>query len=805
MVGEIISHYRITEKLGEGGMGVVYKAEDTQLKRFVALKFLPANLTQEEDANERFIREARAASALDHPNICTIHAIEQTDKAETFICMAYYDGETLNDKIRRRPLPIEEVIDIANQIANGLARAHEAGIIHRDIKPGNIIVTNRGEVKILDFGLAKLVGQTFTKSGSTLGTVAYMSPEQVHGGTVDERTDIWALGVVLYELLTGEFPFKGEYEPAIQYAILHLEPEPITGLRTGVPMELDRVVSKALAKNPNERYQHVDEMLVDLKSVGKRLEPRTPKQALARAKPHARRRKFLAAFVFFVLLVSGAATYFQLLREKENDDGIAPGQKTETSSSSQWQNSIAVLPFENISPDPGQEYFCDGMTEQIITNLSQLQKLRVIARTSVMRLKNTEKSVPEIAEELGVAHILEGSIRKVGNRIRVTAQLIQADEGHHLWAKDYDRELGDIFAVQDDVSEAIARALFKKLTIKEAEEIKTKGTDNVEAYEYNLKGGHFHTKFFGARRTEDFRKSERVFKKAIELDPNYGLAYAGLADLYNTYFYTLQPENEEEKKKYLDLQQNLLEIALRLDPNSARVIMVKGAVHHAKGETDKTYESYKRALEIDPNESDYYRGMGNLLERRGLLHQKIKYFTKALKLNPLNPTYYHSRGVTHLRLGNVDQSIIDYQNALELEPDSRGIRNGLAKCLMIAKKYSEAEEHLIKCEKLIPGHPDTKKTRSLFGAALGKKDEALESLKDNGLNTKYNKMAVYCLLGLKDEAIKLIDNEPWTDYLAMLHHPYFEILRDTDEFKAALPKAKKIYEENLKKYEEVFL
>ncbi|MFQ5772025.1 MAG: tetratricopeptide repeat protein, partial [bacterium] len=657
-----------------------------------------------------------------------------------------------------------------------------------------------------DFGLAKLAGRTkLTRSGTTMGTVAYMSPEQTQGTEVDHRTDIWALAAVLYEMVTGQNPFQGDYEQAVMYSIMNEEPEPMTGLRTGVPMELERIVDKALAKNPNERYQHVDEMRVDLKSVEKRLETGTPKQALVRAKPGARRRKFLySAIVFFVLLVSGTATYFQLLREKDSDEGIAPGQRTETSSSSQWQNSIAVLPFKNISPDPEQEYFCDGMTEQIITNLSQLQNLKVIARTSVMKFKKTEKIVPEIAAELGVAHILEGSIRKVGNRIRVTAQLIQADEGHHLWAQDYDRELEDIFAVQDDVSEAIARALLKKFTIKEAEQVKTKGTKNVEAYEYNLKGVYFHvTKFLRASKTEYFRKSESMFKKAIELDPNYALAYANLADLYNTYFNFTK--SEEEKKKYLDLQQNFIEIAFRLDPNSAGVNMAKGYVHKAKGETDKAYESFKRALEIDPNESEYYSIMGNFLRGKSLLHQAINYLTKAIKLNPLDPSYYHNRGIIHRELGNVDQSIIDYQNARELAPDSRGIVNGLAKSLMIEKKYSEAEELLIKAEKLIPGHPDTKKTRALLYAALGKKDEALELLKDNGLNTKYNKMAVYCLLGLKDEAIKLIDNEPWAGYLVMLHHPYFEILRDTDEFKAALQKAKEIYEEDLKKYQEVFL
>ena len=309
MIGKQISHYRILQKLGEGGMGVVYKAEDTQLKRFVALKFLPTNLTQEEDAKKRFIREAQAASALDHPNICAIHSIEQTDEQETFICMAHYDGETLKDKIKRGPLPLLDAIDIATQIVQGLARAHEAGIIHRDIKPGNVIITERDEVKILDFGLAKLAGQTITKSGSTLGTVAYMSPEQVQGRTVDERTDVWAWGVVLYEMLTGELPFKGEYDPAIQYAIVHLEPEPLTQTRSDVPQELEQVVERTLAKEPQERYQHAGELAVDLKRT---LHGRVATKRLSFTRPPWLSRFSLQQLITMVIL-TGRARWKQLL------------------------------------------------------------------------------------------------------------------------------------------------------------------------------------------------------------------------------------------------------------------------------------------------------------------------------------------------------------------------------------------------------------------------------------------------------------------------------------------------------------
>ncbi|MCH8873045.1 hypothetical protein IH824_09795, partial [candidate division KSB1 bacterium] len=372
----------------------------------------------------------------------------------------------------------------------------------------------------------------------------------------------------------------------------------------------------------------------------------------------------------------------------------------ETTGASQWQNSIAVMPFKNISPDPEQEYFCDGMTEQIITNLSQLQNLKVIARTSVMKFKNTEKTIPEIAEELHVAHILEGSIRKVGKRIRVTAQLIQADGGFHLWAKDYDRDLDDIFAVQDDVSQAIARALLEKLTVKEAEKIKTKGTENAEAYEYYLKGEYFHSRKFRATHSmEYFEKSVKMFEEAIKLDPNYALAYAGLADLYNSYTNIIKDD-----KKYGDLQQDYIEKAFRLDPTSARVNLVKSWVHQQIGELDKAYESRKRALEINPNESANNRAMGSFLASHGLHHQAIIFYRKAIKLDPLRPGNYGWLGTSQLWAGNFHQAITNYETALEIESDLLTTRNLFAWLLIMLKKYEEAEEHLARCEKINPDY-----------------------------------------------------------------------------------------------------
>ena len=583
MISKTISHYKIIEKLGGGGMGVVYKAEDTKLDRTVALKFLPPHMLADKEVEQRFISEAKAASSFDHPNICTIHDIGKTDDDQLFIAMACYEGETLKKKIEKGYLDLEEVIAIAVQIAEGLSKAHKKGIIHRDIKPANIFITNDGIIKILDFGLAKVSTQTqLTTMGTTMGTVSYMSPEQTKGDNVDHRTDIWSFGVVLYEMLTGKLPFKGDYEQAVTYSIINEDPDPLTGLRTGVPMEMERVVNKALAKNSEERYQHADELLADLKklqqelSISKKVYPHTKdtqKPSKSQLKPFVKYYGILIIIIIFSALVY--FLYDQILRPIETESTIIQ---------TEWENSIAVLPFKNISPDPEQEYFCDGMTEQIITNLSRLQKLKVIARTSVMKFKDSKKTIPEIGVELNVSHILEGSVRKSGNRVRVTAQLIKTDGGYHLWANDYNRELKDIFAVQDDVSLAIAKALSENLSQKEIVGIKTKHPANTEAYEYFLKARYFHDKYWKFIQLQDYKAAEDMYEKAIELDPNYAPLYAYFSGLYNSYIYY----NPEEKEKFIHLVDKYIEIALNLDPNSLEVQYI-----HADQirEPEKRYEA----------------------------------------------------------------------------------------------------------------------------------------------------------------------------------------------------------------------
>jgi len=792
MIGKTISHYNITEKLGSGGMGIVYKAQDLKLDRFVALKFLPPHLTTSEDEKQRFIHEAKAASTLEHHNICNIHEIDETEDGQLFISMAYYEGETLNEKVKQKPLPLEEAIDIAVQIAQGLNKAHENDVTHRDIKPANIMLTDDGVVKILDFGLAILSTQTkLTKESTTLGTVSYMSPEQAKGEEVDYRTDIWSLGVILYEMLTGQLPFKGEYESAVIYSILNDTQEPVTGLRTGMPMELERIINKCLQKNPEDRYQHIDELIVDLRSIKRESESASIPTKMEH--PSKRSKPIITSVAVLSILILIVAGYFIL---------IQPSEK----SVSGWENSIAVLPFDDLSPDKDQEWFCDGMTEQIITNLSKINRLKVIGRTSVMKFKNTEKTLPEIGKELNVSHILEGSIRKYGNSIRVTAQLINTVDGSNLWVEDYDRELENIFKIQDDISEKISSELFQKLSKEDIEVVKSSKPKNIETWEYYLKGKYFHlNKFLDATRSmDDFKTSEQMLKKAIELDPNYAPSYAELADLYNSY-YNIMAQNEDEKNKYLDLQEKYIEIAFNLDPNSADVNLIIGYVQQAKGEPEKAYESYKIAILIQPNSWGAHYSFADFYNTRGLYHLAIKYRTKTIELNPLYPSSYVRRSIYFSYIGELEKAEIDLQKALEINPDHRSAlyRHGLL--LIIFKKYNEADKIISRLEQIYPESNDNQALRSFLLAALGEKEKALEI--DLNPSDKFNlnlflKMKEEIILYLNEdyERIKQSQNS-W--YLRFINHPLYEILHSDPRFQEILTKHKEIYEENLEKYGDI--
>jgi len=644
LVGKSILHYTILEKLGEGGMGVVYKAEDTRLERQVAIKFLPREVAAQDQAKRRFKIEAKAAAALNHPNIATIHQIEEVDD-KMFIVMEYVDGQNLRQLVQTQgAIPVEDAINCATQIAKGLQAAHKKGIIHRDIKSANIMLTENGDIKIMDFGLAKLPsGMQFTKSGTTIGTIAYLSPEQAQdGAAVDYRTDIWSFGVVLYEMLTGQLPFQGDYEMAVMYAIMNKEPRAVSSLRNDVPAWLEYIVNKAMAKTLQERYSDMEEVLTDLQSYGqKTLVTKLPK--FGQSEPKA---------------------------------------------------SIGVLPFTNLSGMSDQEYFCDGMADEIINALSRLENLHVAARTSSFFFKGQNIAINEIGRKLKVEHVLEGSVRIAGDRLRINVQLINAADGYPLWSERYDRKMEDIFTIQDEISLAIVDKLKVSLVSTEKAALLKHYTENVEAYNLYLKGSYY-LQLLGSK---GFKLAIECFQQVLNLDPGYALAYTGLGsvNVVRVFFEDgfapndVMPEAKIYAQNALQIDNNLGEAhallarihsqyewnwtdaergyltALKLNPNYA-LGHAWYAIHLASvGRHKEAIPFAKRAAELDPL-SSYIKSM--LAERYNMDNQfdkAIEYATESLTLNPNNVMAYCQLGFAYEVKSMLDEAIASYKKMFDL-------------------------------------------------------------------------------------------------------------------------------------------
>ena len=707
MIGKTISHYKILEKLGGGGMGVVYKAQDTKLDRFVALKFLPPHISADEDEKKRFIQEAKAASALDHQNICTIHEIDETEDGQLFICMAYYEGETLKGKIDRGPLKIDEAVDTAIQIAKGLIKAHNSGITHRDIKPANVMVTNNREDKIVDFGLAKHTGKTsLTGDGIAIGTAAYMSPEQAKGEKIDHRTDIWSLGVVLYQMITGALPFQGEYEQAIIYSILNEEPRPTTELRAGVSAKLGRIVEKALAKDTAERYQHVDEMLVDLCSYQADPESESFEASFAKRKPAL---------------------------------------------------SIAVLPFADMSPEKDQEYFCDGMAEELINTLTRVEGLRVTSRTSAFQFKGQAQDIRDIAEQLNVATVLEGSVRKSGDKLRITAQLVKASEGFQLWSERFERDVKDIFAVQDEISEAIVNTLKSKLVDAARVTALRRYTENLEAYNLYLQG-----RYYWAKRTEeDLNKGIEFFNQAIDIDPDYALAYSGLADshiMLGTYG-ALAPKKTMPKAEKAALN------ALRIDESLAEAHASLGcfrAIYNWDWSTAE--QDFRRAIELNPSYATAHHWYSiNCLAPQKRFDDAFAHMKRARDLDPLSHFINASMGLLHYFSGQYDLAIENYQKTIDMEPNFGVAHFFQGQAYLKQAKYREAITAFVEAIALHGDSTNMLANLTNAYAVMGKNDGArkrlsqlLDMAKDRYVS-EYDVAIIHASFGEHDKAFEWLE------------------------------------------------
>jgi serine/threonine protein kinase/tetratricopeptide (TPR) repeat protein len=725
MVGKTISHYKIIEKIGEGGMGVVYKAEDAKLKRMVALKFLPPERMKDKEAKDRFIQEAQAAAALDHPNICPVYEIDDAD-GQTFIAMPFIDGRTLKDMLAYGPLEIEDAQAIILQVALGLHEAHQKGIIHRDIKPGNIMLSRKGLAKIMDFGLAKLeASPDITKSVAVMGTVAYMSPEQVRGEIIDLRTDIWSLGVLFFEMISGQLPFSRDTQQASLYAIMHEDPQPLRSIRSGVPEMLEVIIAKSLEKNVNRRYASLLDFIQDLKD---------PYVSAALPLPKG--------------------------------------------------NSLVVLPFENIGPEKESQYFCDGLTEEIIADLSQIKQLQVISRTSTMRLKGTDKDLKSIGNELNVHYVLEGSVRKQGNDLRITAQLIDAEKDIHVWTEKFSGTMDDVFDIQEKVSLSIADALKLKLSSEENERIAARPIQNVKAYECYLQA-----------RQEIWSFTEKGLERALQLIHNgleivgdNPLLYAAMGTVYWLYLNAGIKTGENLIQK----AQECVEKVFELDRNSPHGFILSGAIHIHWGNMQEAVRDFKHAMALDPYNADVFQ-LARVYASCGQISAATALVKKLLEIDPLNPIIYSLPGYLEVLQGNFERAPESYKKFALMDPHNPLSTWFLAWALTFAGRNDEAYDLIDRLAEQAKGTIYASLGLFTKYALQGKKRAALAEVTPQlekaakGVEYLSRDMAhAYALIDEKEKALEWLENAVKRGFIAYPflnnHDPFLANIREEERF-----------------------
>jgi serine/threonine protein kinase/tetratricopeptide (TPR) repeat protein len=679
MIGRSLSHYRVLEKLGEGGMGEVYRAEDTRLKRQVALKVLPESMARNPERLRRFQREAEVVASLSHPGIVTIFSVEEAESVH-FLTMELVSGRRLDEVIPRAGMALDAFIEVALPLVEALVAAHEKGITHRDLKPANVMVADDGAVKVLDFGLAKLrqsdsvseatqlPTEELTREGLVLGTIPYMSPEQLEGRAVDHRSDVFSVGIVLHEMITGERPFTGESSASLISAILRDRPESVTRLRTDVPRALERVILRCLEKDPGRRYQAARDLRTDLAGL-----PTAPEEVAA-----SRGR------------------------------------------------SIAVLPFADMSPQKDQDYFCEGIAEDIINALSKVGDLRVASRMSAFRFASRTAEPGEVGERLGVDTVLSGSVRKAGQRVRISAELVNARDGYQLWSERYDRDLEDVFEVQDEISSNIVRALEVTLSPKEKKAIRRQAAVNIQAYEYYLRGRSlFHRAVKAAH-----GQALQMFTRAVEIDPDFAAAHAGLADL-SSYARMYYGGSEADLERADQASRKALELA----PELAEAHASRGLALSLQDRYEEAEDAFETAIRLDPQLFEAHYFYGRARWQQGKLEEAARHFEQAMKVRPEDFQSPCLLGSIHNSLGQQDKHR-DYmrrayeiiEKHLELNPDdARALYLGSG-CLTVLGETERGLEWAARAVAIDPGDTGVLYNVACTYSGAGRVDEAIDYL-----------------------------------------------------------------------------
>ena len=784
LIGKLIGHYRIESLIGVGGMGEVYLARDEQLGRKAALKLLPEHLTADEAQLSRFKAEARTASALNHPNILTVYEIGSEGNVR-FIATEFIEGMTLRALLDDEKMNLRTALEIAVQVASALTAAHEAGVVHRDIKPENIMLRPDGYVKVLDFGIAKLTEEgparehhelattsgLQTRPGLVLGTGRYMSPEQARGQKVDARSDIWSLGVVLYEMVVGIPPFLGETPSDCIASILTKELPPLSGVLPDVPLKLEEILQKALRKDRDERYQTARELLGDLHTLKGELELAGPARAGVIVRQIKRHKRGVLLMLAVAILAAGAFAYAFFF--------VAPTPPPN-------EKSIAVLPFENLSEEKSSAYFADGIQDEILTRLSKIADLKVISRTSTQRYTHTSQSPSQIAHQLGVANLLEGSVQKTNDQVRVNVQLITAANDTHLWAETYDRKLTDIFVVESDIATTIAKTLQARLTGAEKTAIAKRPTANPEAYELYLKG-----RFFWNKRTAaDLRKAIEYFNQALDKDPSYAPAYAGLTDAYlvlSQYGAASPadsfPQAAAAAKKAIELDDTLAEAHTSLACSLA----------YYDFDFEQSLKEFQRAIELDPNYATAHHWLSNgVLSALGRFERAIAEGKRAVELDPLSLVINADLGQDFFYARRYDEAIAHLRKTIEMDPRFYFAHWVLGTALQLKGQLSDAIAEYSKAAEL----NDDPSVLALLGQAYaraGQRDEAQKILVRLSGEAKsryvqaYSFVLMYLALGDKERAIDEMERgyrERDANVAQIKTDPMLDDLRGNQRFEA---------------------